>query len=187
MRQSSRTTVSSFSVSLMPQAVCKRTLYPFSVHFSPQTGLWIATVAKVVEGKQLKDSTRCIHASFRTEREARKFAKAFSPPKIMNPASRECLVCLTTFNERNRPYHCRNCGVSICDKCSTRWSCKMVPKTYVPNSQAITVRVCKSCDWLSNSFCMALLQGQYEDAMTIFETGNVNLRCTFAAINREAM
>jgi hypothetical protein len=66
----------------------------------------------------------------------------------------------------------------------------MIPKTYLsrdPSVAALTVRVCKSCDWLSNAFCMALLQGQKENAIRIHETGNINLRCTFADIHKEAM
>jgi len=34
---------------------------------------------------------------------------------------------------------------------------------------------------------MALLQGRYQDAVNIFETGNVNLRTCFAAIRGETM
>jgi hypothetical protein len=32
------------------------------------------------------------------------------------------------------------------------------------------VRVCKSCDWLSNAFCMALIQGRYQDALILHDT-----------------
>jgi hypothetical protein len=32
------------------------------------------------------------------------------------------------------------------------------------------VRVCKSCDWLSNAFCMALIQGRYQDALIFHDT-----------------
>jgi hypothetical protein len=187
MTPSSPTTSSSFDVSLMPVAIHKRTFYPFSVHLSALTGRWVATITNAGVGEPPSESKRTIQVSFHTEREARKFAKAFSPPKMMTPPFLECLVCFTTFNHRNRPYHCRNCGASICDKCSTRWGCRMIPKTYFLNAQAMTVRVCKSCNWLSNAFCMALLQGNYEDAITVFETGNVNLRSTFAGINGEAM
>jgi hypothetical protein len=64
----------------------------------------------------------------------------------------------------------------------------MIPKTYLGNANAaMTVRVCKSCDWLSNAFCMALLRGSLEDAFRFHSTGNVNLRCTFADISKEAM
>jgi hypothetical protein len=34
---------------------------------------------------------------------------------------------------------------------------------------------------------MALLQGRFDDALAIHETGNVNLRTSFADIHREAM
>lgn len=64
----------------------------------------------------------------------------------------------------------------------------MVPKTYLENpNSSLTVRVCSSCNWLGNAFCMALLQGNYDSALKMQRTGNVNLRCTFADINKEAM
>ena len=178
---------SSFAVSLMPQTIRPRTLHSFSVHYSTQTGRWIATLPKVFEGEHQTDSKRCIQTFFSSEREARKFAKAFSPPKMMTPPSPTCVICTIPFHNRVRPHNCRNCGVTICDKCSTRWGIRQIPKTYVLHSNALTVRVCKSCDWLSNAFCMALLQGKFEDAVTLFETCNVNLRSSFAGINQEAM
>lgn len=52
---------------------------------------------------------------------------------------------------------------------------------------ALTARVCRTCDWLSNAFCMALIQGKYDDALALYNTKNVNLRTCFADINREAM
>lgn len=192
---STPTTTSTFNVSLMPARIQRRTLHPFSVHFSTQTGRWIATIVKLTEWdchhqQALQGETkRCIQTVLATEREAKSFAKSFSPPR-MKPPQTECGICSTSFTARFRPCHCRNCGVFICEKCSTRWGCRMIPKTYVPPLQAphaLTVRVCKSCDWLSNAFCMALLQGKHEDAVTLFKTGNVNLRTTFAGINREAM
>ena len=64
---------------------------------------------------------------------------------------------------------------------------QMIPKTYVASNSSVTVRVCGSCNWLSNAFCKALLQGNYESAVKLYETGNVNLRCTFADIKKEAM
>ena len=64
----------------------------------------------------------------------------------------------------------------------------MIPKTYVHSAyQPQVVRVCSSCNWLSNAFCLALLKGSYQDAVTLFETGNVNLRTTFASIRDESM
>jgi hypothetical protein len=179
-------TTSSFDVSLMPRNIHRRTLHSSSVHFSTLTGRWIATLAKVVEGEP-SQGQRCIQTCFRSEKEAKHFARAFSPPKMMSPPSTACILCSCPFNNRTKPHNCRNCGGTVCEKCSTRWGIRQIPKTYVLNSHALTVRVCKSCDWLSNAFCMALLQGKYEDAVTVYDTGNVNLRSSFAGINREAM
>jgi len=64
----------------------------------------------------------------------------------------------------------------------------MVPKTYLnfgsnnggasavaSGGHHVTVKVCKSCDWLSNAFCLSLLQGRYQDALTIHETVRFSL------------
>jgi hypothetical protein len=64
----------------------------------------------------------------------------------------------------------------------------MIPKTYVHSVyQPQVVRVCSSCQWLSNAFCLALLKGSYQDAVAIHDTGNVNLRTSFASIRGESM
>lgn len=64
----------------------------------------------------------------------------------------------------------------------------MIPKTYVHSAyQPQVVRVCSSCQWLSNAFCLALLKGCYHDAVAIYESGNVNLRTSFAGIRGESM
>jgi len=111
------------------------------------------------------------------------------PPKVMTGSLR-CGCCSTRFGTKVSSFNCKNCGVQMCESCSRRWGVRMIPKTYV-NSQnyvaSSTVRVCKSCDWLSNAFCMALLQGQHNNAVLIHASGNINLRCTFAAIHKEAM
>jgi FYVE zinc finger len=183
-----RQNASCFDPSLMPtEAIRKRELYPFSVHYSIATSKWIATLARpALESSD--DKRRCIGFPFTTEREARKFAKAYSPPKMIVSAA-DCVCCSTPFDDQNfRPFNCRNCGSRVCDNCSTRWGIRMVPKTFLQHSNsATTVRACKSCDWLSNAFCLALLRGNYDDALRCHSTGNVNLRCTFADISREAM
>ena len=66
----------------------------------------------------------------------------------------------------------------------------MLPRTFLgvkAGTTALTIRVCKSCDWLSNAFCLALLQGDFAAAKKFEQTGNVNLRCSFADIHKEAM
>jgi len=180
---------SCFDLVSMPTAqIRKRELHAFSVHYSMATSKWVATLARPTF-ESSDEKRRCTTFSFTTEREARKFGKAYSPPKMMTGAT-TCVCCALPFDsEQNKgPFHCRNCGSQVCDSCSTRWSIRMVPKTYLQHSSsASTVRACKSCAWLSNAFCLALLRGNYDDALRCHETGNVNLRCTFADISREAM
>mmetsp|Transcript_1133 Transcript_1133/g.2114 ORF Transcript_1133/g.2114 Transcript_1133/m.2114 type:complete len:393 (+) Transcript_1133:1-1179(+) len=179
------TTTSSFDVSLMPR-IHPRTLHSYSVHFS--NGRWVATLVKVVDEHTCTthEKQRVLQTTFSTEAQAKKFAKAFSPPKLMTPTA-TCMVCSCRFNHRIRPHSCRNCGICICEKCSTRWGVKQIPKTYLSHNNALTVRVCKHCDWLSNAFCMALLQGKYQDALVLYDTQNVNLRSSFGLIKHEAM
>lgn len=175
-----------FNQQEMPARIQTRSLMPFSVHCST-TGRWIATIHVKQTGDDVVNQRGCLHFSFATEREAKKFAKAYSPPR-MTPLSEatSCFICKQDFRSGNA-CNCRNCGVCVCDRCSAKWGIKMIPKTYSLGVAVGKVRVCKSCDWLSNAFCMALLRGNFNDAVAFHETGNVNLRCTFADINREAM
>mmetsp|Transcript_27070 Transcript_27070/g.45107 ORF Transcript_27070/g.45107 Transcript_27070/m.45107 type:complete len:353 (+) Transcript_27070:174-1232(+) len=174
---------SRFDVSYIPEGLHARRLEQHSVHYNPGTRLWVATIARPERAECTGKKT--VSFKFKGEREAKKFAHAYSPPKIVAVTS-ACQVCSSSFNNRMRPCSCRNCGACICEKCSARWGIRMLPKTYVPQ-QSTTVRVCQSCDWLSNAFCISLLHGKLRDAIKIFETGNVNLRTTFASINGEAM
>lgn len=176
--------VSRFDVSFIPENLHVRKLEQHSVHYNPSTRLWVATVARP-ERIESSAGKKTVSFKFKGEREAKKFAQAYSPPKIM-PLAAACQVCASSFNNRLKSCSCRNCGVCICEKCSTRWSIRMLPKTYY-TQQTTTVRVCTSCDWLSNAFCMSLLHGKYDDTIKIFESGNVNLRTSFASINGEAM
>jgi hypothetical protein len=188
-----RARVSSYDATLTAnQAIRKRELHTFSVHFSVPNCKWVATIARAELPSSTADAAekrRVQSFHFQTEREARKFAKVYSPPKMIADEP-NCMVCQRQFTAKCRASNCRNCGVSICDDCSTRWASRMVPKTYSQQNLQIaplTVRVCKSCDWLSNAFCMALLQGKHENVVSLVNTGNVNLRSSFADIHREAM
>lgn len=181
--------VSCFDVSLMPaESIRKREVESFSIHYSIATSKWIATIARPSNNPiNQEEKKKCVSFPFTSEREARKFAKVYSPPKMMTGATK-CVCCSVPFEGKCKSHHCRNCGAQVCDRCSTRWSVRMVPKTYLSNHNApLTVRACQSCDWLSNAFCMALLQGNYDDAVRFHSSGNVNLRCTFADIHKEAM
>lgn len=180
---------SGFQIELMPSdKIKRRTPMPYSVHYSLPSSCWIATIVRHPESSTSEQNKlRYSQFSFDSERQAQKFAKAYSPPKMDEPSER-CYICAQHFTPKIRPFSCRNCGVCICEGCSARWGARMIPKTYVHSGyQPHTVRVCKSCDWLSNAFCMALLQGRYQDAVKIHETGNVNLRTCFADIKSESM
>jgi hypothetical protein len=60
----------------------------------------------------------------------------------------------------------------------------MVPETY-NTKQEFFVNVCKSCNWLCNSFRQALLEGDRDQAVALFATGNVNLHTPFANVKGE--
>eukprot|EP00540_Astrosyne_radiata_P018006 CAMPEP_0116868110 /NCGR_PEP_ID=MMETSP0418-20121206/27001_1 /TAXON_ID=1158023 /ORGANISM="Astrosyne radiata, Strain 13vi08-1A" /LENGTH=343 /DNA_ID=CAMNT_0004504017 /DNA_START=184 /DNA_END=1216 /DNA_ORIENTATION=+ len=185
-RQSSPTR---FDLASMPSTIHRRELHSYSVHHSPVTGKWIATITRSPCDAISADFKKTLTFSFVSEREARKFAKAYSPPKMMVESYRCGICCLRFVGSAPKKFHCRNCGACICDGCSTRWGRRMIPRTYtdIQSVQALTVRVCTSCDWLSNAFCMALLQGKENDAKQLVDTSNVNLRTCFAAINGESM
>ena len=157
-------TQSDFDLSLLHRhKIVKRTLVPWSVHRSPTTQNWIATITR--PDQQNPEKIRPIQFPFASEKEARTFCKSYAPPKMSQ--SKLCEIC--DGNPSPTVRHCRNCGVSVCDKCSVRWGGRMVPKTY-SSSAALTQRVCRSCDWLSNAFCMTLLKGRFADAKILFQT-----------------
>lgn len=176
-----------FDVSLIPEGIQRRKLEQFSVHYNTLTRLWVATISRHQRTEPTGVThSRTMHFKFSSEGEAKKFARAYSPPKLQ-PFTDACQICSIRFGAKCRPSSCRNCGICICDKCSTRWGIRMLPKTYV-SQQSLTARVCTTCDWLSNAFCLTLLKGgSVQDVKTICDSGNVNLRSCFADINHEAM
>jgi hypothetical protein len=178
------TRISDFDVSRIPH-IYRRQLYPWSVHRSLTTSKYIATIGRAPEhcsgtcNNNHHDATNRSHPNhkirhlqvpFKTEREARKFCKAYSPPKLLLTTGGGVHACCLCSESVHASRHCRNCGAVICERCSRRWGLRMVPKTYHATPNALTVRVCKSCDWLSNAFCMALLQGRYQDAVFLYNT-----------------
>jgi hypothetical protein len=174
-------TTSDFDLSNMPHGrIFQRTPHQWSVHLSPITSNWIATITR--PGTTDPQKAKYVQFAFGTEKEARKFCKCYAHPKFCLDIQ-TCMLC----GEQPKARHCRNCGASICGRCTTRWGARMVPKTYMNGQPSLRVSVCKSCDWLSNAFCMALLQGRFQDVQQIYQTGNVNLRTSFADIHKEAM
>ena len=163
------------------QRVYPRTLLQPIIHHNPATDLWITTIHTD------SDTTTDKHQkafSFHNEKAARASAYANSPPILLPIQSTSiCMLCDTSFTFLRRPKHCKNCGIIICDKCSTRWNNKMLPETYIRNKKSKslrnTVRVCISCDGVARRFQKALLMGRYDVSVEGYLTGNVNLRCPF--------
>lgn len=114
--------VSCFDASLLPtDKVRKRELHAFSVHYSLATSKWIATIPRPCASISRSDNKPSVRSfPFDHERDARKFAKFYTPPKMMTDA-KNCTVCCCSFNAKGASFNCRNCGSQICDKCSVRW------------------------------------------------------------------
>lgn len=60
----------------------------------------------------------------------------------------------------------------------------MIPETYNYKKEN-SVNVCLSCDWLSNNFRLALLEGNQDKAVAIYSTGNINLHAPFGNVKGE--
>ncbi|KAL7439249.1 hypothetical protein ACHAXH_008414 [Discostella pseudostelligera] len=164
-----------------------RTLIPPTMYHNTSTDLWVVTINNnnITNSINYASNTNnnSIKAfSFRTEREARASAYANAPPIMLAfDQWKECMLCGTRFTMFKRPRHCRNCGICICSNfgCCARWPKTMIPETFNIKNEK-TVKVCLSCDALAKRFRHALLQGQYNTAVDLYLTGNVNLRAPFA-------
>lgn len=102
----------------------------------------------------------------------------------MLPKANLCHICESKFALLRRPCHCRNCGVVICKECSVVWPSKMIPDTYNFKKEN-SVNVCLSCDWLSNNFRLALLEGDQDKSVALHATGNINLHAPFGNVKGE--
>lgn len=60
----------------------------------------------------------------------------------------------------------------------------MIPETYNLKKEA-SVKICVSCHSLSVSFKNALNEGDYEEAVALYGTGNVNLRTPFPVSSKK--
>ncbi|KAL7580812.1 hypothetical protein ACA910_001089 [Epithemia clementina (nom. ined.)] len=166
----------------MGKHIRPRVLLAATVYHNTATGLWITTINTNQKGvaRDPKLANKFLKAfSFPSEQEARESAISNAPPKMV-PFSEcnECFLCKCTFTVFKRACHCRNCGVCVCKECSVQWPSKMIPETYNLKNEAI-VKVCRSCNTLSRAFRRALVQGDYESALALYGTGNVNLRTPF--------
>jgi hypothetical protein len=62
----------------------------------------------------------------------------------------------------------------------------MIPDTYNIKKES-SVNVCRSCDWLSSNFRLALLQGNQDRAVALHATGNINLHAPFGNVKGELL
>jgi hypothetical protein len=169
-----------------------RILLAATIYHNTATNLWITTINTNQRGvaKNPKLANKYLKAfSFSSENEARESAIANAPPKMISfKDCANCFICSGKFAVFRRASHCRNCGVCVCTTCSVTWPSKMIPDTYNLKNEAY-VKVCKSCNTLSAVFKQALMAGDYEEAVALHGTGNVNLRtpCPVASKKDEVM
>lgn len=181
MSSGSSSDQSSSSSLKLPNVFRTRNLLATSVYHNQATGIWITTInMSQKETVNKSNAAKYLKAfSFQTEHEARESAYANAPARMLpfdeNPF---CFICCAQFSVFKRAGHCRNCGVCICSNCSTSWKRVCVPETYNIKGET-SIRICKSCDSLSQLFRTALLEANYDDALKLYNTGNVNLRCPF--------
>lgn len=166
------------------ESIHPRVLLSATVYRNAATGLWISTINTNQKGVATnpKLASKYLKAfSFPSEQEAREAAIANAPPKMMLfEESPNCFVCKGKFAVFRRARHCRNCGACVCGGCTTTWSSRMLPETYNLKNESI-VNVCKSCSYLADSFRKALLKGDLNEAVELYHTGNINLRCPLPA------
>mmetsp|Transcript_30466 Transcript_30466/g.73071 ORF Transcript_30466/g.73071 Transcript_30466/m.73071 type:complete len:1069 (+) Transcript_30466:244-3450(+) len=173
----------------------KRDLLPWTVKRNATTNKWVASVqtnqkaweqAASNHERSLEQVRSCHTFSGATESEAYEAGLAMAPP-VMHPFSENptCFLCKSKFAVFQRPKHCKNCGVVICSSCCCTWSNKRLPDTYRKKSKNTTgtVLVCLGCDWLATNFQQALLRGNMSKALTLYKTGNINLRTPYGPYN----
>jgi FYVE zinc finger len=171
-----------------PERIHSRILLTATVYHNTATNLWIATINTNQKGvaKNPATASKYLKAfSFSSEKEARESAIANAPPKMMkfedNP---NCFICRGKFAMFRRACHCRNCGVCVCNACATTWPSRMIPETYNLKKES-AVKICKSCNFLSGAFKKALLDGDYEEAIALYGSGNINLRTPFPQFTKK--
>jgi FYVE zinc finger len=150
---------------------------------------WVATLQtnqKALDKNNVVEASKSLQAfSMPSEKQAVYFAKAWTPPRMFSFACNKfCHICASKFAIFRRACHCRNCGVCICKDCAVQWPSKMVPDTYNIKRENF-VNVCKSCNWLCNSFRRALLEGLHDQVVALYATGNVNIHTSFANVKGE--
>lgn len=167
----------------------KRVYLPWSVQQNMTTNMWIATIvtdqkAYDEDNKKEQDRSKAVFSA-KTEREAHETGLAMATPYLQPFQNHPiCDMCSSKFAVFSRPHNCRNCGVVVCSKCTVIWSSKRFPSTYQTSKS--THSVCLACDWSANNFQDAILQGNMEKAVKLYESGNVNLRTPYISSKKKS-
>lgn len=179
--------------------IISRTSLPYTIERNEMTMDWTAVIntnqfaldTDDLEG--IEESAVCM--TFKSIEEAREACHAYSPPRMHSfDDCPTCQICQKSFSRLiRRPSHCKNCGVCVCSNCVVKWPVNMLPITYRLNKrtsvskvcQKSTVKACLACDWLNLTFRQALLTGDYEKAVELYSTGNINARSPFSSVRGE--
>jgi hypothetical protein len=169
------------------QYIRTRDFLPWNVQQNPTTKLWVASVQTCQTTEDPLEVDRSIQKFVAsTQDEAHELGLAMASPKMLpfdeNPVCYLCKVKPAVFS---RPIQCRNCGICICNSCSTSWPSKMLPETYRTSKSAVS-NVCLACDWLARGFRNALLKGNFDMALELYQTGNLNLRTPYMLEKKRA-
>ena len=173
-----------------PEEYSARTWLPNEVFFNEHTKLWVVTLhtdQKSLDRGALATAVQSMQAySFHTEAKAREAVLAMATPRMKSFDDHpSCFDCGGKFAFFRRACHCRNCGACICKiDCSVKWPRQSIPHTYNTKDENL-VNICRSCHHLSSLFRDALLSGDEDKAMKLYETGNINLRSPFAHVKGE--
>lgn len=165
-----------------------RTSLPYSIDHNEMTLEWTAILNTNQEAIDNDDSETLeetiVFMTFDSLEEAREACHAYAPPRMHSfEDSSKCNVCKKAFNRLlRRPCHCKNCGVCVCSECTALWPRSMLPVTYHSSRRRKNYKVCMACDWLNGAFRQALLAGDFDRAVALHATGNINPRCPFANV-----
>jgi len=169
-----------------------RTLLPNEVFFNGHTKLWVVTLHTDQKSLDRGDSATAVQSmqaySFRTEAKAREAVLAMATPRMKSFDDHpRCFDCGGKFAFFRRACHCRNCGTCICKiDCSVQWPRQSAPSTYNTKDENL-MNICRSCHHLSSLFRDALLSGDEDKVLELYETGNINLRSPFAHVKGEVL
>lgn len=171
--------------------IVTRTSLPYTIEHNEMTLEWSAFINTCQDAVDMNDTERLeetvVTVVTKSIEEAREACHTFAPPRMHSfEDSPKCHICKKSFNKIiRRPCHCKNCGVCICSSCTRNWPSSMLPITFHANKRSRVFKVCMACDWLNLTFRQSLLSGNFDKAVALQSTGNVNTRNPFASVRGE--